>query len=89
LGQLTAQVDPNMAESQLKKTEAIIRSMTIAERRNPDLLNGSRKRRIARGSGTTVQDVNQLARQFREMQKMMKQIGSGRGKGLLRMLGGR
>ncbi len=88
MGQLKAQVDPIQAESQLKKTEAIIRSMTIAERRHPDLLNGSRKRRIARGSGTTVQDVNQLVRQFREMQKMMKQLGSGRGKGLLRMLGG-
>jgi signal recognition particle subunit SRP54 len=88
MGQLKAQVDPMQAEAQLKQTEAIIHSMTLAERRNPDVLNGSRKRRIARGSGTSVQDVNQLVRQFREMQKMMKQLGSGRGKGLLKMLGG-
>ena len=89
MGQIKAQIDPALAEAQLKKTEAIIHSMTVAERRSPDVLNGSRKRRIARGSGTTVQDVNQLVRQFREMQKMMKQLGSGRGKNLLRMLGGR
>ncbi|HKZ83918.1 MAG TPA: signal recognition particle protein [Anaerolineae bacterium] len=89
MGQIKAQIDPTLAETQLKKTEAIIHSMTVAERRNPDVLNGSRKRRIARGSGTTVQDVNQLVRQFREMQKMMRQFNSGRGKNLLRMLGGR
>ncbi|HLF25851.1 MAG TPA: signal recognition particle protein [Anaerolineae bacterium] len=89
MGQLKAQVDPVEAEVQLKKTEAIIHSMTIAERRDPDLLNGSRKRRIARGSGTTVQDINQLVRQFREMQRMLKQLNSGRGKGLLKMFGGR
>jgi len=88
MGQLKAKVDPAEAEQQLKRTEAIIRSMTIAERRDPDLLNGSRKRRIAAGSGTTVQDINQLVKQFREMQRMMKQFNSGRGKGLLKMLGG-
>jgi signal recognition particle subunit SRP54 len=66
----------------MKRTEAIISSMTRKERRNPDLLNGSRRRRIATGSGTTVTDVNQLVKQFREMQKMMKQMGiMGRGKG--------
>jgi signal recognition particle subunit SRP54 len=89
MGQQLKGVDVNQAESQLKKTEAIIHSMTVAERRDPDVLNGSRKRRIARGSGTTVQDVNVLIKQFREMQRMMKQIGGGRGKGLLKMLGGR
>jgi len=89
MGQLKAQVDPAEAESQMKKTEAIIRSMTTAERRDPDVLNGSRKRRIARGSGTTVQDINQLIKQFREMQRMMKQLNSGRGRGLLNLLGGR
>jgi signal recognition particle subunit SRP54 len=73
----------------MKRIEALIHSMTVAERRDPDILNGSRKRRVARGSGTTVQDVNQLIRQFREMRKMMKQINSGQGKGLLRMLGGK
>ena len=59
----------------MKRTEAIINSMTLAERRNPDLLNASRRRRIAAGSGTTVQDVNMLVKQFRDMQKMMKQLG--------------
>jgi signal recognition particle subunit SRP54 len=89
MGQLKAQVDVDQAESQMKRIEALIHSMTVAERRDPDILNGSRKRRVARGSGTTVQDVNQLIRQFREMRKMMKQINSGQAKGLLRMLGGK
>lgn len=57
---------------EIKKTKAIIQSMTIEERRNPSILNGSRKKRIARGSGTTVQDVNKLIKQFNEMKKMMK-----------------
>jgi len=61
------------------RTEAIIQSMTVRERRNPDVLNGSRKRRIATGSGTTVYEVNQLVKQFKDMQKMMKQLGGRRG----------
>ena len=68
-------VDPQMAEGSLKKTEAIINSMTRQERHRPDLLNASRRRRIATGSGTTVSDVNMLMKQFRDMQKMMKQMG--------------
>ncbi len=68
-------VDPGMAEGSLKKTEAIINSMTRQERRAPDVLNASRRRRIATGSGTNVQDVNALLKQFRDMQKMMKQMG--------------
>jgi len=72
---MTKELDPQMAESSLKRTEAIISSMTRQERRSPDVLNGSRRRRIASGSGTTVQDVNTLVKQFREMQKMMKQMG--------------
>ncbi len=88
LGQMKQQIDPNEAEQQMKQIEAIIHSMTPVERRQPDLMNGSRKRRIARGSGTTVQDVNQLLRQFREMQRMMKQLGKGRG-GLGALLKGR
>ncbi len=68
-------VDPQMAEGSLKKTEAIINSMTRQERRAPDVLNASRRRRIATGSGTSVQDVNALLKQFRDMQKMMKQMG--------------
>ncbi|MFA6109634.1 MAG: signal recognition particle protein [Candidatus Latescibacterota bacterium] len=66
-----------------KQTEAIIGSMTRQERRQPQLLNGSRRRRIARGSGTTVQDVNRLVKQFQLMQRMMKQMSRtrpGRGK---------
>jgi len=65
--------------------EAIINSMTIEERRNPRIINASRKRRISRGSGTTVQDVNMLLGQFRQVQRMMKQLTSGRGRGLLSM----
>ena len=56
------------------QVEAIIRSMTGLERQRPQLLNGSRRKRIARGSGTTIQDVNKLVKQFQQMQKMMKQM---------------
>ena len=73
------QVDEQAAEQEMTRTEAIINSMTPRERRSPDVLNGSRKRRIAAGSGTTVYEVNQLVRQFKEMQKMMKQVGSKKG----------
>ena len=62
----------------LQSLEAIVYSMTPRERRNPDVLNGSRRRRIATGSGTTPQQVNQLLNQFRQMQKMMKQMSSGK-----------
>ena len=64
----------------MKKPEAIIQSMTPRERRNPDVLNASRRKRIAAGAGVTVQDVNQLMRQFDQMRKMMKQMmGNKRG----------
>jgi len=66
-------------EGKLKKVESIILSMTPQERRNPDIIDGSRRRRIARGSGTTPQDVNQLLKQFRQTQKLMKQMARGRG----------
>ena len=69
--------DLNVDESAMKKPEAIIRSMTPRERRNPNLLNASRRKRIAAGSGTTVQDVNQLIRQFEQAKQMMKQFTSG------------
>jgi signal recognition particle subunit SRP54 len=82
IGRMTKDVDMSGAEGSMKRTEAIIHSMTRQERRNPDILNAGRRRRIAAGSGTTVQDVNMLVKQFREMQKMMKQMGiMGRGKG--------
>jgi signal recognition particle subunit SRP54 len=61
----------------LKRVEAIIQSMTISERRDPDLLSGSRKRRVARGSGTSLQDVNRLLKQFVEMKKLMRQFSGG------------
>ncbi len=61
----------------LKQVEAVIKSMTIKERSNPDLLNGSRRKRIATGSGSTIQDVNRVVKQFYEMQKMIKQMKKG------------
>jgi signal recognition particle subunit SRP54 len=64
-----------IGDDQLKPVEAIIRSMTPLERRKPELINGSRRTRIANGSGTTVGDVNRLVKQFGEMQKMMKKMG--------------
>jgi signal recognition particle subunit SRP54 len=69
---------PDFNDKEVKRIEAMITSMTRQERRNPKLIDGSRKRRIARGSGTTVQEVNQLLNQFAEMQKMMKQLTSGK-----------
>ncbi|MGH2391681.1 MAG: signal recognition particle protein [Chloroflexota bacterium] len=81
-------VDGEIDERPLKKVEAIINSMTMQERRDPQVLNFSRKRRIAKGSGTTVQDINQLLVQFRDMQNMMKQLTSGKmGKLMSRMMG--
>ena len=77
------QIDEQAAETQMKRTEAIILSMTPRERRNPDILSASRKRRIAAGSGTSVYEINQLLRQFKEMQRLMKQMGKGQ-KGLPR-----
>src|SRR5919201_1177886 len=76
---LTRNADmPQVDDSQIKRIEAIINSMTIAERRNPAILDASRRRRIAKGSGTTVQEINALLNQFKQMQKMMKQLSAGR-----------
>jgi len=61
-----------------KGVEAIIQSMTPAEKEKPELLNGARRKRIARGSGTSVQDVNKLIKQFEDMRKMMKMMGNKR-----------
>ena len=66
-------------DSQFGKVEAIINSMTFAERRKPDLINGSRRKRIARGSGTTVSQVNKLLKQYRDMRSMMRKINSAGG----------
>jgi signal recognition particle subunit SRP54 len=65
-------------DSQLPKVEAIIRSMTVQERNNPSVINGSRRKRIARGSGTTIQDVNRLVKQFEQVRKMVKSMSGGR-----------
>jgi signal recognition particle subunit SRP54 len=65
-------------DRQIDRVEAIILSMTPFERRNPKLIDGSRRRRIAAGSGTNVQTVNQLLGQFKQMQKRMKQVGKGK-----------
>jgi signal recognition particle subunit SRP54 len=72
---MAAAVSPEEAERQMRRVEAIVLSMTPAERRNPRILDGSRKRRIARGSGTTVQEINALLNQFRQVQRMVKQLG--------------
>ena len=67
-------------EKQMERTEAIVLSMTKKEREKPEIINGSRRRRIALGSGTTVEDVNRLLKQFEQMKKMMKQLSGGGGK---------
>ncbi len=66
-------------DKQFARVEAIINSMTVAERRKPDIINGSRRKRIARGSGTTVSQVNKLLKQYRDMRRMMRQINSAGG----------
>ncbi len=80
MNQLAKQLPAEATEKSLQVTEAIIQSMTRQERRDPKILNASRRRRIARGSGTSVQEVNQLLRQFTQMQQMMKQMQGGRGR---------
>jgi len=90
MNKMAKDVDMSQAENDLKRIEAMIRSMTSEERRNPKILKASRKRRIAAGSGTTVQDINILLKQFQEMQTMMKQLRTSRGrKSLMNMFGGR
>src|SRR5258706_630312 len=87
IGQAARQVDPTGVEKSFKESEAIINSMTVKERRDPELLNASRRTRIASGSGVEVQDVNRLIKQFREAQKMMKMSQKTGGKGLPKMFG--
>ena len=87
MGNLKQMAPEGVDEKQVSRVEAIINSMTPAERRRHDLINGSRRKRIARGSGTTVEEVNRLLKQFVQMQKMMKAVGGmagGGGKGKLR-----
>ena len=87
MGQMARSISPQEAEKQMKMTEAIVNSMTLAERRRPDILNGSRRRRIAAGSGTQVQDVNRLMKQFREMQRMFKTMKKSGKRGIPRLFG--
>mgnify|MGYP003347906584 CR=1 FL=1 len=74
----------NLDDGMIKRQRAIILSMTPKERRNPDLLKASRKKRIAAGSGTTVPDINRLLKQYMEMSRMMKQVSKLGQKGLMR-----
>jgi len=91
LGNLTRNEELTSAldGKEMKHMEAIITSMTLEERRRPEIIDGSRRRRIARGSGTTPQEINQLVNQFEQMRKMMKQVSSGRmPRGLMGAMGG-
>jgi signal recognition particle subunit SRP54 len=76
-------IGDDQVDRQLPKIEAMIRSMTPEERNNPHVINGSRRRRIASGSGTTIQDINQLVKQFDQVRKMMKTMAGGKGKARL------
>ena len=78
--------DIDIDDDAFKGVEAIIKSMTPAERENPALLNGSRRKRIADGSGTSIVEVNRLMKQFEDMRKMMKMVSGGGAKNLARMM---
>ncbi len=80
--------DADIDERQLLRTEAIITSMTAKERAKPDILNASRRKRIAAGSGTSVEEVNKLIKQYEQMKKMFKQFSSAKGKKMLGRMGG-
>jgi signal recognition particle subunit SRP54 len=77
---------PDSADSQMARTEAIIKSMTRQERRKPEILNGSRRQRIAHGAGVKIVEVNQLLKSFQQMQKMMKMFKGGGGKKMMRQM---
>jgi signal recognition particle subunit SRP54 len=87
LGQQARNISSEDVEKQMKRTEAIISSMTVQERRHPDILNANRRRRIARGSGTDVQDVNRLMKQYQEMQRIFKMMKKTGKRGLNRLFG--
>ena len=92
INEIPVEFAPDVDDDAFRHIEALILSMTPEERRRPELINGSRRRRIAKGSGLEVSDVNQLLKQFREMRKMMKtmtkMMGKGRGMDLSSLLGG-
>jgi signal recognition particle subunit SRP54 len=88
MGNMSAQIKDKANDKSFNQMEAIINSMTPGERQRPEIIKGSRKRRIASGSGTQIQDVNRLLKQFTQMQKMMKKMsGGGMGKMMKRMKG--
>ena len=93
MGQIPDSVKAQVTGKEVPRLVAIINSMTLKERRNPALLNGSRRKRIAAGSGMTPADVNKLMKQYQQMEKMMGKLGRGGMKGMLRgmkgMMGGR
>jgi signal recognition particle subunit SRP54 len=89
MSQMKDQISGDVAEKEFKRLEAMIHSMTRQERRFPAVIKGSRKRRIAMGSGTTVPDVNRLLKQFTQMQKMMKKVSKGGMKNMMRGLAGK
>jgi signal recognition particle subunit SRP54 len=90
MGGLAKEAQDAVDRGDLRRIEAIIRSMTPGERREPSILTGSRRRRIAAGSGTTLTDVNRLIKQFTDMQRLMKQLsGSGGRRAAMGMLGRR
>lgn len=86
MGELPAHVKNRVNDKQTTHMIAIINSMTLQERRFPDVIRGSRKKRIAKGSGTQVQDINRMLKQFSQMQKMMKKFGKGGMKGMMRKM---
>jgi len=79
LGQAAREVDTAAGEQEMKRSAAIIDSMTPLERRDPSVINGSRRKRIAKGSGARVEDVNRLLKQFAQARKVMKTLSSGGG----------
>jgi signal recognition particle subunit SRP54 len=87
LGKLPDAVKSQTGEPEIRRMVAIIDSMTPHERRFPDVINGSRKRRIAGGSGTQVQDINRLLKQYKQMRKMMKKMGKGGMASMMRNMG--
>ncbi|MFT7261254.1 MAG: signal recognition particle subunit SRP54 [Glaciecola sp.] len=88
MGNMTAKIKDSANDKQFTQMEAIINSMTPSERQRPDVIKGSRKRRIAMGSGTQIQDVNKMLKQFMQMQKMMKKMSGGGMKKMMRGMGG-
>ncbi|MGK0267869.1 MAG: signal recognition particle subunit SRP54, partial [Paraglaciecola sp.] len=88
MGNMTAQIKDKANDKSFIQMESIINSMTLGERTRPDVIKGGRKRRIAAGSGTQIQDVNRLLKQFTQMQKMMKKMSGGGMKKMMRNMKG-